>query len=76
MSPHGQGGDRSPFLKGGGDGGYGEHVPRDGGEQFENLNTPVSKELVVKRNEPTKRHFTLAEQPKKRPELQQRSKRP
>ena len=45
--------------KGGGDGGYGECVPHDGGEQFENLNTPVSKELVVKRNEPTERHFTL-----------------
>ena len=51
--------------KGGGDSGYGERVPHDGGErdgggeQFENLNTPVSKELVVKRNEPTERHFTL-----------------
>ena len=27
------------------------------GEQFENLNTPVSNELLVKRNEPTERHF-------------------
>ena len=36
--------------KGGGDGGYGECVPHDGGEQFENLNTPVSNELLVKRN--------------------------
>ena len=26
---------------------------------FKNLNTPVSNELVVKRNEPTERHFTL-----------------
>ena len=41
----------------GGDGGYGECVPHDGGEQFENLNTPVSNELLVKRNEPTERHF-------------------
>ena len=57
VSPHGPGGDRSPFLKGGGDGGYGECVPHDGGEQFENLNTPVSNELLVKRNEPTERHF-------------------
>ena len=49
--------------KGGGDGGYGILVPHDGGErddggeQFENLNTPVSNELLVKRNEPTERHF-------------------
>ena len=62
MSPHGQGGDHS-LLKGGGDGGYGILVPHDGGErddggeQFENLNTPVSNELLVKRNEPTERHF-------------------
>ena len=42
--------------KGGGDSGCGERVPYDG-EQFENLNTPVSKELVVKRNEPTERHL-------------------
>ena len=57
VSPHGPGGDRSPFLKGGGDGGYGEYVPHDSGEQFENLNTPVSNEPVVKRNEPTERHL-------------------
>ena len=44
--------------KGGGDSGYGERVP-SGQKQFENLNTPVSNELVVKRNEPTERHFTL-----------------
>ena len=30
-------------LKGGGDGGYGEGVPHDGGEQFENWNAPVSR---------------------------------
>ena len=52
VSPHGQGGDRSPFLKGGGDGGYGERLPMT-------VNTPVSNELIVKRNEPTERHFTL-----------------
>ena len=60
VSPHGQGGDHSPYSRGrkrGGDGGYGECVPHDGGEQFENLNTPVSNELLVKRNEPTERHF-------------------
>ena len=43
--------------KGGGDRGVGERVPHDGGEQFENLNTPVSNELLVKRNKPTERHF-------------------
>ena len=46
--------------KGGGDGGYGECVPHDGGEQFEKSeHTCLSNELVVKRNEPTERHFTL-----------------
>ena len=59
MSPHEPEGDYSPYSEGGRDGGYGERVPHDSGEQFENLNTPVSKELVVKRNEPTERHFTL-----------------
>ena len=42
--------------KGGGDSGCGESVPYDG-EQFENLNTPVSNEPVVKRNEPTEGHL-------------------
>ena len=52
--------------KGGGDSGYGERVPHDGGEQdgggeqFEKSeHTCLSNELVVKRNEPTERHFTL-----------------
>ena len=47
--------------KGGGDSGYGERVPHDGGEQFgkSEHTTPVLNELVVKRNEPTERHFTL-----------------
>ena len=61
MSPHGPGGDRSPYSEGGRDGGYGQRVPHDGGEQFEKSEhtTPVLNELVVKRNEPTERHFIL-----------------
>ena len=35
VSPHGQGETAAPILEGEGDGGYGEHVPHDGGEQFE-----------------------------------------
>ena len=56
--------------KRGGDDSYGKHVPHDGGERdqggesgehrnnFKNVSTPVSNELVVKRNEQSKRHFS------------------
>ena len=53
----------APFPEGengGGDSGYGEHVhmyPMMVENNLKNLNTPVSNELPVKRNELTERHL-------------------
>ena len=49
----------SEGKSGGGDGGYGEAnmYLMTMGNNLKNLNTPVSNEPVVKRNEPTERHL-------------------